>query len=123
MQSFTDSVIYFIVVDRFLNSDLSNDAGRNPDSYDATRKNWNKYWGGDLGGAANPETLVMDGDKAVTANFQALTYTLDVNVVGSGAVSLDPQQPVYNYGDVVTLTAAADPKIEPASAGQRRVHA
>ncbi|OGS57987.1 MAG: hypothetical protein A3J79_09510 [Elusimicrobia bacterium RIFOXYB2_FULL_62_6] len=50
MQSFTDSVIYFIVVDRFLNSDLSNDAGRNPDSYDATRKNWNKYWGGDLGG-------------------------------------------------------------------------
>ncbi|MBI4803373.1 MAG: cyclomaltodextrin glucanotransferase [Elusimicrobia bacterium] len=50
MHSFTDSVIYFIVVDRFANSDPSNDAGRNPESYDAARKDWTKYWGGDLSG-------------------------------------------------------------------------
>ena len=42
--------IYFIVTDRFHNSDPGNDAGRNPESYDATHTDWLKYWGGDLGG-------------------------------------------------------------------------
>jgi cyclomaltodextrin glucanotransferase len=42
--------IYFLVTDRFHNSDPGNDAGRDPGSYDATRTDWGKYWGGDLGG-------------------------------------------------------------------------
>lgn len=42
--------IYFIVTDRFFNSDPTNDGGRNPDSYDPLRTDWHKYWGGDLGG-------------------------------------------------------------------------
>ncbi|MFA6434963.1 MAG: alpha-amylase family glycosyl hydrolase [Elusimicrobiales bacterium] len=50
MKAFNDSVIYFIVVDRFFNSDPANDAGRNPAATDLTRKDWFKYWGGDLGG-------------------------------------------------------------------------
>ena len=50
MHSFTDSVIYFIVVDRFANGDAANDDGRNPEASDESRGDWNKYWGGDLAG-------------------------------------------------------------------------
>ena len=66
-------------------------------------------WSGDLGGTANPATLVMDGDKAVTATFVMAAYTLDVSIVGSGSVTITPDQPTYAYGEVVTLTATADP--------------
>jgi len=50
VKAFNDSVIYFIVVDRFFNSDPANDKGRNPESTDPSRKDWFKYWGGDIGG-------------------------------------------------------------------------
>ena len=65
-------------------------------------------WSGDLSGGANPQTLVMDGNKAVSADF-AVAYTLDVSLVGSGAVGLDPTQSTYASGDVVTLTATPAP--------------
>lgn len=42
--------IYFIVTDRFFDSDPANGGGRDPGSYDPTRTDWLKYWGGDLGG-------------------------------------------------------------------------
>ena len=50
MRPFNDSVLYFAVVDRFFNSDPSNDNGRNPAAFDASQKDWYKYWGGDLAG-------------------------------------------------------------------------
>ena len=53
--------------------------------------------------------LTMDGDKSVTATFTQDEYTLTVNTVGDGAVDEDPDQATYHYGDVVTLTATADP--------------
>ncbi len=68
-------------------------------------------WSGDLSGAANPASITMDGDKVVTATFtaeQPPTYTLDVTVVGSGTVTLDPPGYVYDAGTVVTLTAAPE---------------
>ena len=34
-----------------------------------------------------------------------ITYTLEVNVVGEGTVTVDPEQDAYHYGDMVTLTA------------------
>jgi uncharacterized repeat protein (TIGR01451 family) len=37
------------------------------------------------------------------------TYTLTINVLGSGAVLKDPDQASYRYGEAVTLTASADP--------------
>ncbi len=66
-------------------------------------------WSGALSGATSPITLTMDANKAVTATFDLLTYTLDVNVapIGGGAVNVDPPGPYY-YGDVVTLTATAN---------------
>jgi len=50
LESTRAQTIYFLVTDRFSNSDPSNDAGRDPTSYDGSHKDWVKYWGGDLGG-------------------------------------------------------------------------
>ena len=66
-------------------------------------------WSGDLLTADNPETLVMDGDKVVTATFSAeppVTYTLTVHTVGNGSV--DPAGGTYISGTMVALTASAD---------------
>jgi cyclomaltodextrin glucanotransferase len=46
---FRGDVIYFIVVDRFHDGDPNNSAV-DKELYDPTRKDWGKYWGGDLQG-------------------------------------------------------------------------
>jgi hypothetical protein len=67
-------------------------------------------WSGDLTGSTNPATVTMDSDKNVTATFvEMTTYTLSVSTVGSGSVQLNPDQPSYNPGETVQLTAVADP--------------
>jgi len=66
-------------------------------------------WSGALTGMANPTTITMDADKAVTATFTAIpTYTLDVNVVGNGAVTQAPDAEFYFEGASVQLTANPD---------------
>ncbi len=66
-------------------------------------------WSGDLSGNADSTTILMDGDKYVTATFELIpTYTLTVHVVGSGTVSVDPNQAYYLEGTAVTLTATPD---------------
>jgi cyclomaltodextrin glucanotransferase len=47
---FRGEVIYFLVTDRFFDGDPNNNPGQDPELYDAERKNWGKYWGGDLQG-------------------------------------------------------------------------
>lgn len=64
-------------------------------------------WSGDLLGSSNPATLTMDSDKVVTANFADAIYSVNVNVIGSGSVDLDPPGP-YGLGQQVTLTANPD---------------
>jgi len=67
-------------------------------------------WSGDLSGPKNPETLVMNAPKNVSANFvKAGPFNVIVNIVGPGAVTLDPPGGVYNGGSVVKLTATANP--------------
>jgi hypothetical protein len=61
-------------------------------------------WSGDLLGSVNPSTILIDGNKAVTATFTQNTYTLAITTVGSGSVNLNNSGP-YHYGDVVELTA------------------
>jgi len=65
-------------------------------------------WSGDLSGSNNPDTIIMDGDKTVTATFTAIQYTLTINTAGSGTVTKNPDQATYQYGDIVQLTAQAD---------------
>jgi hypothetical protein len=66
-------------------------------------------WSGDVVSTTNPLNLVILDDTSLTATFTQDEYTLMLNVVGSGAVTRDPDQPTYHYDDEVTLTAEADP--------------
>jgi hypothetical protein len=64
-------------------------------------------WSGDLLGSANPATIVINGNKDVTATFSQDQYTLTVIVVGAGSVGKSPNQATYTWGMNVTLTASA----------------
>lgn len=66
-------------------------------------------WSGDVTSAASPVTVTMTGNKAVTATFaEAGGYSLTVNKVGDGQVTVSPQKAEYDFGDLVTLTATPD---------------
>lgn len=47
---FRQETIYFLIVDRFNDGDTTNNAGPNPELYDASRQKWGRYWGGDIQG-------------------------------------------------------------------------
>ncbi len=64
-------------------------------------------WSGDLSGTTNPETIVMDAAKSVTASFATL-YDVSVQSTGPGAVTLDPPGGTYAAGTLVSVTAAPD---------------
>jgi NOL1/NOP2/fmu family ribosome biogenesis protein len=67
-------------------------------------------WSGDLAGSKNPETIIMNDHKEITANFDpAPRYTLMIETVGQGRVTLDPEGATYIAGTTVELTATADP--------------
>jgi len=66
-------------------------------------------WSGDLTSSETPVTVTMTGSQVITATFTQDEYTLTVNVVGGGSVTVDPDQSSYHYGDVVTLTTEAEP--------------
>ena len=64
-------------------------------------------WSGDLSGNANPALITMNGNKIVTANFTqicAYTLTTNVNPVGSGTVTKNPDKGTYCPNEQVTLT-------------------
>ena len=75
---------------------------------------WNfDNWSGDLAGSTNPETILMDANKTVTANFSIdpsflydFQFTTDPDLEGW---STDPQLAVTSHtGGLVTLTPTAD---------------
>jgi len=65
-------------------------------------------WSGDVTSTTNPVSITIDGDKSVTANYTQDEYTLTVTSL-HGTVAVSPLQATYHYGDVVQLTATADP--------------
>lgn len=64
-------------------------------------------WEGDLTSTLNPDTLVIDGYKRVTAFFEKL-HTLDVQIEGEGSVDSSPTKDYYEDGENITLTAEAE---------------
>ncbi len=66
-------------------------------------------WSGDTSGTDNPHTITIDGNTAITANFEPATYSLSVVVEpeSAGTVVVEPARDIYSYGDTVTLTASA----------------
>ena len=65
------------------------------------------HWTGDLSGSTNPTSIVMDGNKSITAVFIQDQYTLTTSVIGSGSIGLDPAGGTYPAGTSVQLTANA----------------
>ena len=70
-------------------------------------------WSGDVSGNTNPLTVIMTGDKTITATFSRIQYTLNVGFVGQGSVSQEvtntaKTEEEYNSGDVVHLTATPE---------------
>jgi uncharacterized repeat protein (TIGR02543 family) len=117
----TERIAYFSVSDLTLtvNADGSGSADKAPnqDSYSygdivnltATPDlGWGfDHWSGDLSGSDNPASIVMDGNKSVTAHFVQNQYVLNVDITGNGVVVKDPDQLYYTYGNIVNLTASA----------------
>ncbi|MFA5103035.1 MAG: hypothetical protein WC525_07760, partial [Candidatus Thermoplasmatota archaeon] len=64
---------------------------------------------GDLMGMTSPQTLVINGNKSVNAQFTLkgpYTLTLTMSGTGSGTIQASPAGP-YTYGTVVTVWANA----------------
>lgn len=67
-------------------------------------------WTGDLDGSASPDTLVMDGDRSVTAQFEPVSHlVLTTTWSAGGHVTRAPDLPDYAWGTRVALTAVPDP--------------
>jgi len=70
-------------------------------------------WSGDASGSANPITVTMSADKAITANFSQLSYTLSLAKVGSGSIKVNgttvslPYSAQFLSGTSVTVEAVA----------------
>ena len=62
-------------------------------------------WSGSAGGSANPLGLVMDGDKAVQANFTVKSYALTTSAMSGGSTTPGG---TYPYGTTVTISALPD---------------
>jgi len=68
-------------------------------------------WSGDATGTGNPKTVVMDGNKTVTATFLKQTvYTLTVacDPTAGGSVVMNPSGGAYVAETAVTMTATAN---------------
>jgi len=61
-------------------------------------------WAGDLTGTNTIETITMERDKAITANFMLITYAITMTS-DNGSVTYTPSQTPFLQGTEVTLTA------------------
>ena len=66
-------------------------------------------WSDGLTGSENPDTIIVQSDSLVTANFSQDAYILTANTVGNGSIQKSPDQGSYAFGDTVVLTAVPDP--------------
>ena len=69
-------------------------------------------WEGDLSGSSNPDTIIVDEAKTVTAIFkEEITedeFLLSVDTDGDGRVEKDPDKSTYSEGERVELSAVAE---------------
>jgi hypothetical protein len=66
------------------------------------------HWEGDLTGSTNPEQIVMNSDKVITAVFTERpqnTFVLNITVEGNGNISKNPDKNDYIFDEIVELTA------------------
>ncbi|MGF1670791.1 MAG: hypothetical protein ACFCU6_10095 [Balneolaceae bacterium] len=69
-------------------------------------------WEGDLTGSNNPDTIIVDDEKFITAIFKEETlgegFSLAVNTEGAGSVEKDPDKASYLEREEVILRAVAE---------------
>lgn len=65
-------------------------------------------WAGDLQGSDLVATLVLDGDKEVSAYFGPVTHALTTETTGQGSIAVDAPAP-YQHNQSVTITAEPEP--------------
>ena len=67
------------------------------------------HWEGDLTGTANPQTITIDSDKSVTANFEEINFfELSTDTEGDGSGEISPESGDFEPGTEVVLTAIPD---------------
>ncbi len=64
-------------------------------------------WSGDLVSTKRTDTIIMNANKTITANFAPITYTLTLssNNPTYGTANALPNQTTFNAGDTVIITA------------------
>ena len=66
-------------------------------------------WGGALSGSNPTETVTVNSNLNIIANFSSATFTFLATSAGNGSVSWEPSKPLYGAGEVITVTATPDP--------------
>ncbi len=67
-------------------------------------------WSGGIVTTTNPIPLTIMQHEVVTATFSQQLYNIDVSVsAGNGDYTIVPDKEMYEYGEMVTLTANPDP--------------
>ncbi|MDO8630507.1 MAG: hypothetical protein Q7R41_08435 [Phycisphaerales bacterium] len=56
---------------------------------------------------SNPLTMMMDRERVISARFEP-AVSLDINVIGGGSVTVNPDLPAYAAGMTLILTAVPD---------------
>ncbi len=70
--------------------------------------NWDfTGWSGDLAGSTNPESITMNSDKTVTANFSIVQYTITASAGTGGTISPSGQVKV-NHGSNQSFSISAN---------------
>lgn len=115
-QDFKKQVIYQIVTDRFFDGDPSNDnPAQSPGMFDATKTNWQFYWGGDLAGIQQQMAYLAGmGITAIWMSPPVDNIDVVANLGGTsyapyhGYWARDMQQISEHFGDVNNTWSAFD---------------
>jgi uncharacterized repeat protein (TIGR02543 family) len=65
-------------------------------------------WSGNLTGTNSSDTIKLDSDKSVTANFSIKKCTISVSPVSTGTIVLEPLAESYDYGSKVKVIYVPD---------------
>jgi hypothetical protein len=65
-------------------------------------------WNGDLAGSINPDTIIMDANKTISANFAINVYSITANSDTNGSISPSGVTNI-NHGSSQSYTISPDP--------------
>ncbi|MBI4331820.1 MAG: hypothetical protein HY673_11120 [Chloroflexi bacterium] len=76
----------------------------------ATPSNGYKFngWTGDIFSPSNSASFVMDSNKRIQAEFEKLSFPVDLKPMAGGTVTLTPPGKAYDHGATVTAKAVPD---------------